>query len=106
MQNIFNVRNSGATDQEDSVDSCIDITSPTPSQSTCESSSSRSEGTGQVSGQRPPPLGCSASGSSEEGEKDINFPLSSSSNAIMIFLHYFYLLRGKCHHDFATRQIK
>ena len=69
-QIIFNVCLSASTDQ-DSVDSCIDITSPTPSQSRSESSSSRGEETKKLSEQRPVPLGCSASGSSEEeGEKE------------------------------------
>ena len=72
---IFNICNisvstsaSTPPDQEDSGDSCIDITSPTPSQSTSESSSgsSQSSETKKVSGERPPPVGCSASGTSEE----------------------------------------
>ena len=54
---------------EDSVDSCIDITSPTPSNST-NSSNSRAEAEAKETddpslAQRPNPLGCS--GSSEEG---------------------------------------
>ena len=54
---------------EDSVDSCIDITSPTPSNST-NSSNSRAEAEAKDTDdpslvQRPNPLGCS--GSSEEG---------------------------------------
>ena len=57
---------------EDFVDSCIDVTSPTPSNSTSEASkdskgprSPDQEGSSLTT--RPAPLGCS--GSSEEGRK-------------------------------------
>ena len=61
-----------AQNHEDFVDSCIDVTSPTPSNSTSEASkdskgprSPDQEGSSLTT--RPAPLGCS--GSSEEGRK-------------------------------------
>ena len=57
---------------EDFVDSCIDVTSPTPSNSTSEASKDSSKGPRSPDQEgslttRPAPLGCS--GSSEEGRK-------------------------------------
>ena len=78
-----------AQNHEDFVDSCIDVTSPTPSNSTSEASKDSSKGPrspdqdGSTLTTRPAPLGCS--GSSEEGRKVTLFLVPSKIKSKRVF---------------------
>ena len=78
-----------AQNHEDFVDSCIDVTSPTPSNSTSEASKDSSKDPqspdqeGSSLATRPAPLGCS--GSSEEGRNGGISLMSSKMGSEKVF---------------------